>query len=903
MVRSLLSRSPICLTKHAVAQGLNWLGRTAVVGAITGAAMLALACSADAIELKKGDHLCLVGDGLGESLQHHPDWEALLQLRFPQHELVVRNLCFPADEPELRPRSENFGSPDDHLRHSKASVILYFFGASESFAGSEGLPKFRESLTRVVQDTLTKSYNDQGPPRIVLVSPMAHEDLQSPDLPDGSAHNANLELYTQAMREVAEATKVGFADVFTPTRAAMAGPDRWTINGVHLSTHGHRGFARILDEALFGAPPAAAEIPAALAREVDNKNFQWWHRYRAIDGYYIYGGRSGLRFQPDTSISNRDVLEREREILDVMASNRDRRIWAVAQGQAVPESIDDSNTPPFLEVKTNFELEQQGKTGTVKYLTPDEAMQQFELGANYQVNCFASEVDFPELANPVQFAFDARGRLWVVCTPSYPQYQPKQEVNDKLLILEDTDQDGKADKCTVFADKLHVPTGLELGDGGAYVAQQPDLMLLRDTDGDDRADERVRVLRGFDTADSHHSISAFVWCPGGSLYFQEGTFHHSQVETPYGPVRLKNAGIFRYEPRTEKLDVFVSYNFANPWGHTFDRWGQNFVADASGGANYFGTAFSGHVDYERKHRELQQFLPMRFRPTAGCEIVSSRHFPPETQGNYLLNNCIGEQGVYQHVMQEVDSGFAATEVEPILRSKDRNFRPVDLEFGLDGALYVCDWQNALVGHMQHSIRDPSRDHTHGRIWRITCKNRPLLETPKIAGQPAAELLELLKLPEDRTRYVVRRELRERPSDEVVQAVAAWIAKLDPQDPEHEHHLLEALWVHQHHHRVNRELLERVLRSPEPRARAAATRVLCYWRDDIPDALTLLGPQATDEHPRVRLEAVRACSFFANREQAAQAAEVALSSLEKPADYYLEYTMKETMDTLDPYLQQ
>ncbi len=567
-------------------------------------------------------------------------------------------------------------------------------------------------------------------------------------------------------------------------------------------------------------------------------------------------------------------------------------------------TIDDRNTPDFIQVKTNFDLEQQGKTGQLEYLSPEQAMQQFELGDGYQINCFASEQDFPELANPVQFTFDAKGRLWVACMPSYPQYQPKREVNDKVLILEDTDGDGRADKCTVFADKLHVPTGIELGDGGAYVAQQPDLMFLQDTDGDDVADVRIRRLRGFDSADTHHAISAFTWCPGGALYFQEGTFHHSQIETPYGAVRLKNAGIFRYEPTTEKLDVFVSYNFANPWGHMFDAWGQNFVADASGGANYFGTAFSGQVGYERKHRGMEQFITKRFRPTAGCEFVSSRHFPDAAQGNFLLNNCIGEQGVYQHVVEEDGSGFVAKEIEPIVRSTDRNFRPVDLQFGPDGALYVCDWQNALVGHMQHSIRDPSRDHTHGRIWRVTYAGRPLVPPAAIAGEPIAKLLELLKAPEDRTRYRVRRELRRHPSDEVVAELGKWVENLDQTDPNYEHHLLEALWVHQHHNRVNRTLLARVLESPEPRARAAATRVVCYWRDQLDDPLQLLADRATDVHPRVRLEAIRACSFFGSKQNdsAARAAEVALSSLEKPTDYYLEYTLKETMDTLDPYLQ-
>ena len=174
-------------------------------------------------------------------------------------------------------------------------------------------------------------------------------------------------------------------------------------------------------------------------------------------------------------------------------------------------------------------------------------------------------------------------------------------------------------------------------------------------------------------------------------------------------------------------------------------------------------------------------------------------------------------------MNEDGSGFQAQEVEFILRSKDRNFRPVDLQFGPDGALYVCDWQNALVGHMQHSIRDPSRDETHGRVYRITCNGRPLLKPAKIAGQPIAALLELLKEPEDRTRYRARRELRLHSGAKVVSAIQTWIDSLDKEHDDYEHHLLEALWVHQHHNVVNLGLLTRVLNSPEPRARAAATR--------------------------------------------------------------------------------
>ena len=153
----------------------------------------------------------------------------------------------------------------------------------------------------------------------------------------------------------------------------------------------------------------------------------------------------------------------------------------------------------------------------------------------YEVSLFASEREFPELANPLAMTFDTRGRLWVLTSPTYPHVGPDETPNDKLIILEDGNGDGRADKVKVFADRLYIPTGFALGDGGVYVSQQPNLMFLQDTNGDDRADVRRVILHGFGTEDSHHSIHAYTWGPDGALYFQEGTFLHSQVETPYGP--------------------------------------------------------------------------------------------------------------------------------------------------------------------------------------------------------------------------------------------------------------------------------------------------------------------------------------------------------------------------------
>jgi len=836
------------------------------------------------LEIKPHDHIVIIGNTFAERMQNAGYFETLLHSRFPEKELVVRDLGWSADELTLRPRSKDFQDHGHNLEDHKADVIIACFGFNESFAGEKGLAQFEKDLGEFIDTTLKAKYNGKTHPRLVLLSPIANENLHRHGLTDGKKNNERLLLYTAAMQKVANEKGVPFVDLFVPSKKLMEQEKRdLTINGIHLNDYGYKVLAPVLDQALFGARKDTGSTIdlSKLRAEVLEKNLQFWYDYRAVNGYYIYGGRK----EPFGVVN----FPAEFAKLRKMIANRDQRIWDVAQGKSVPNKIDDSGTGDFADIKTNVK-----DPSSIQITSPQESQKQFELPEGFEINLFASEVEFPELKNPVQFAFDSKGRLWVCTMASYPMYLPGKEVNDKVLIFEDTDGDGKADKQTVFAEGLHLPTGIELGDGGAYVAQQPNLVFLKDTDGDDHADYKEIVLHGFDSADSHHSISAFTWGPGGALYFQEGTFHHTQVETPYGPQRLKNAGIFRYEPLTEKFGIFVSYSFANPWGHVFDRWGQNFVADASGGANYFGTAFSGDLDYPRKHAGMKQFLKKQWRPTAGCEIVSSRQFPEELQGNYLLNNCIGFHGVLQYKMKEDGSGFAADPVEPLVKSTDTNFRPVDLQFGPDGALYLIDWFNPLVGHMQHSVRDPNRDSQHGRIWRVTYNKKPLLKDTNLADASIPELLDQLKTYEDRVRYRVRRELRVRDRQEVLAALNTWVNQLNAQDKDYQHHLLEALWVRQNLDAVDAEFLKKMLRSPEPKARAAATRVLCYWRDQIDNSLDLLQVQVNDEHPRVRLEAVRALSFYHDP----RALEIAVESLIHPQDYYLEYTLKETMDTLE-----
>lgn len=880
--------------------------------------LIAACCStlahAEALTLEKGDRICLVGNALGERLQHHNFWESMLHNRFPNRELAVRNLCFPGDEPFTRIRSKNFGEPDAHLTHSKASVVLYFFGFNESFGGSKGLKKFTADMKKLVAHTKAQNYSGKGAPKIVLISPIAFENTGDANLPDGKEHNMRLAHYTEAIQAVAKETGVGFVNLFAPTKKLFEGSEeRFTLDGAHLNDKGYAQLAGMLNDGLFGEGKNV--VTPAVKKALDDKNFHWWHRYRAVNGFSIYGDR-GLAGS-DGTYNNRDVMERERTILDQMTANRDARVWALAQGEKASGPIDDSNTLPFINPKTNVggaddKQAKAGKLGTLDYLSAAKQKELFILAPGYEIDLVASEEQFPELANPVSLNFDNKGRLWVTTMQSYPHWKPKSKLDDKLLLFEDHDNDGAADECKVFAGGLHQPTGFEFGQGGVYVAQQPDILFLKDTDGDDKADTSIRKLVGFCSADSHHGISAFEWGPGGNLYFNEGTFKFSQVESPYGLTRLHEAGIWKFHPKSHEFGVHSNFAFANPWGHVFDRWGQDFIADASPGFSYWAAPISGRMDYPLKHPGGSQhrriakqtggspqyrfptFYKKRIRPSAGCELVSSRHFPDEVQGNFLLTNCIGERTVLNHTITEKGSGFAGKEVPAIVSCKDGNFRPIDLQFAPDGSLYIVDWHNALIGHLQHNLRDPSRDHSHGRIWRVTYKGRPLVKPPVIDGAPIADLLNLLHEYEDRTRYRARRELAERDTKDVLAAVKKWMAGLDAKSKDHEHNLLEALWMYQTHNVVNERLLKDLLVAKDHRTRAAATRVLSFWLHRIDSSLALLKKQINDPHPRVRLEAVRALSFMSGDD----VIEAALGVLEHDVDDYLEYTLDEAMRQLE-----
>ena len=814
------------------------------------------------LRVAKGSRIAFIGNMLLERSQHFGYLETLFHQRFPEHNLIIRNLGWPADTADQQPRPDNFADLEQHLAHEKIDIIIAAFGFNESFAGPDGVESFKETLTAYLAGLKSKSFNGKSAPQIVLLSPIANENITG--VPAADMNNANLALYTKATEQVASDLNIGFVDNFESSNDLMKSPGSdFTINGAHLNDQGYQAISLLIFQAMMHEEPPTP-FNEKIRQVVLDKNRQYFRRYRPLNTFYYTGGRS-------KTYGYLDFLPAMKNF-DIMTSNREAQIWKLATDDSATTSVDDSNLPVMPETKQS--------RGANRWMTAKAELAEFKVDPRFDVTLFAGEEEFPDIAAPIQMRWDSQGRLWVACSTTYPHVYPGREPDDKLVILEDTDGDGKADKSTLWADDLHIPLSFEFGDGGVYVSEEPHLTFLKDTDGDGKADFRRNVFSGFGTEDSHHSLHDFVWSPGGDLIFRESIFHHSQVETAYGPVRQQNSGWFRLHPDSQRLTSFGTYHSTNPWGVVFDDWGQHVASHPI----YAAAFHSLDPPYPTQHPKPSGLRA--YSGTCGQEFVDFATFPDELQGGYIKARYKPTNRIEIHKWNEGPFGFDEEYVSDVIFSSNLSFIPVDIRYGPRGAMYVCDWYNPVKGHAQYSLRDERRDRHSGRIWRIKAKGKPLQEPPKIANASIDELLESLKRPESRIRYWIRRELRERDETDVKSALDKWVVSLDKNDPRYRHHQMEAIWVYRGINRTNTSLLRELLACEDHHARAAATQQLRFWHTEFDDAIELLRAAGNDENGIVRMEAAILASYIGTK----AALDVVMEILKHPSGGHLSYAI-------------
>jgi len=673
-----------------------------------------------------------------------------------------------------------------------------------------------------------------------------------------------------------------------------------SIDGQYIKSFGSND---LITGVIFDRGPAFDQAEE-LRQTIRKKNELFFYRWRPQNNTYLFLFRKHEQGQNAKEIPQFDPLIEEQE--KKIAALRKPRVHKI---EIVPSTGDAKLAPKIAK-----------KQPTPIDLTP-MPHPQFDLDANLEISLYAEN---PLLAKPIHMNFDERGRLWVASSEVYPQIKPGQEATDKIIILEDTDGDGKAEKSTIFADGLLIPTGILPGDGGAYIGASTELLHMKDTDGDGVADQRRVVLSAFGTEDTHHILHTLRWGHDGQLYMNQSIYIHTHAETPHGVVRLNSGGILNLRVPTMELGIHMK-GLVNSWGHAIDDFGQSFATDGASSAEagqgglFHVVPQAMYLTYAGARRILQSASPGSYPKFAGIEYLRSPHFPDDWQGGYVTCDFRAHR-IVRFAIDEKDSSYVTREMPDLVRTKDVAFRPIDIKLGPDGALYIADWSNPIIQHGEVDFRDPRRDHEHGRIWRVSYKGRKTAPRQDLVNAKNTELLANLTSHNLFTKEQSKRLLTERGAA-IASDLAAW-TKAQNAEP----NLLEALWMYQSIDVVEPKLLEQLLNAKDGKVRAAAVRVLAFWQERLPAdpvklasawqgwppaplplaraelpsarALELLAARVADDHPRVRLEAVRALA----RIPTARAAELALSVLGKPLDPKLDYALWLTINDLaEPWL--
>ena len=381
---------------------------------------------------------------------------------------------------------------------------------------------------------------------------------------------------------------------------------------------------------------------------------------------------------------------------------------------------------------------------TTPWLKPEDEQKAFKLPPGFEIQLVAAE---PDIQKPLDMAFDERGRIWLTCSVEYPYAAPLDKPGrDSIRVLEDTDGDGRFEKIHTFADGLNIPIGIYPWKGGCIAWSIPNIWHFEDTDNDGVCDKRTVLYGPFDhTRDTHGMCNAFRRGWDGWVYACHGFNNDSHVKGKDGnEVHMNSGNTFRFKLDGNRIEHFT-HGQVNPFGMCFDELFNIFTADCHSKPLTQLLRGGYYPSFGKPHDGLGFVPPMMDHlhgSTAICGLVcySGENFPPEYRGNFLSGNVMTSR-INRNKPEYHGSTIKAVEQPDFLATSDPWFRPVDLQVGRDGALYILDFYNRIIGHYEVPLPHPGRDRTSGRIWRVVYKGEAEGTNP--AGKPGE--IDLTKL--------------------------------------------------------------------------------------------------------------------------------------------------------------
>ena len=471
-------------------------------------------------------------------------------------------------------------------------------------------------------------------------------------------------------------------------------------------------------------------------------------------------------------------------------------------------------------------------------MTPQEQLTKFRVPAGFEIELVASE---PDIHNPLSISFDGRGRMWVTDTIEYP-FPPSGPGRDGLKVFEDTNGDGRYDDVTTYVDKLSMPTGAEPIPGGAVVFSVPSIFGCYDTDGDGRIDERSVLYTEFGNADAHGMNNGFTRWLDGWIYACHGYTNSSHVKGSDGQsIAMTSGNGYRFRVDGSHIE-HTWFGQVNPYGIAFDPLGNLFTADCHSKPAYCLLRGAHYPSFGRPHDGLG-YGPKLIDHSHGSTSISgiayyaADQFPEAYRDCVFMGNSVTGRVNCDKVTAR-GSSLAGTELPDFVTCEDRWFRPVEIKLGPDGALYIADFYDCIIGYYEVPLSHPRRDKTRGRIWRVVYRgNESEPHTPRkihdLTTHTLEQLWSRLADPNLAVRLSATHEIVDRLGTRAVQPVRDWmIASNDPRQRVH------GLWVLHRLNALDDELTVRLSEDESPLVRVHLVKSLTERTDWDTAALSI-----------------------------------------------------------------